>query len=103
MDPIFQFAYDPALYWKSHYLQTGRATRTVCGNAACTPEALEDTFTALRKDFQATWLFIEKERSPALYDYVKTDPRFVPAFENADHAVFRLEGKPPSGSVAPPK
>ena len=91
MDPIFEYAFDRSLYWKSHYLQTGQATRLACGNAACTSDAQVDTFTAMRRDFGATWLLVEKDRSPKLYRYVSSDVRFVPAFENAKHAVYRLD------------
>lgn len=96
MDPIFQYAVDPSLYYKSFYIQIGKATSFTCGVPVCTKETLEDTHTVLRRDFRASWLFVEKERSPALAAYVRTDRRFTLAFENARHAVFDLEPHGPT-------
>lgn len=93
MDPIFEYAYDPSLYYRSFYLHVGKGTAFTCGAPTCTRETLEDTYTALRREFQASWLFVEKDRSPSLYSYANSDPRFVLSWENDRQAVFDLRGR----------
>lgn len=91
MDPIFLYAYDPSLYYDSFYIQIQKATAVTCGQAHCTAETVQDTFTVLKRDFHARWLFVEKERTPGFFEWVRKDPRFVPGYENATQAVFGLE------------
>ena len=90
MDPIFEYAFDPSHYYKGFYLHIGKATALTCGVPTCTRETLEDTLTVLRRDFRASWLFIEKDRSPALDAYARSDARFVLAWENPRQVVFDL-------------
>lgn len=35
MDPIFQYAYDPVLYWESDYLTTGKMREFDCLDRLC--------------------------------------------------------------------
>ncbi len=92
MDPIFQYAYDPALYWKAHHLWTGKFSSYTCGTPLCGPGSGEDTFTVLRRDFKASFLVLEKNRHAALYAYARSDPRFQLGLEDGEVAVFRLGG-----------
>ncbi len=91
MDPIFQYAYDKGLYWKAHHLLVGNAVDHTWG----TPEAKgtnpEDTYTVIRRDFKASYIFLEKYRSPALFLHARdNDPRFVRCFDDRRTAIFRL-------------
>jgi len=92
MDPIFQFAYDPELYWKVHHLWSGAATRQTWGSARAGRAALEDTFQVMVRDFGASYLFLDKSRSPALFQYATTDPRFVSRHDSEAFAIFSLDG-----------
>jgi len=91
MDPIFQYAYSPSLYWKAHHLWSGQFSSYTCGTEACLPQMGEDTYTVLTRDFKASFLVLEKRRYPALYAYASSDPRFHLGFEDADVIVFRLD------------
>ena len=64
-----------------------------CGDPICSPASLEDTYTVLTRDFKASWLFLEKQRSRDLYAYLGTDRRFVPAFETPGQVVYDLRGR----------
>jgi len=92
MDPIFQYAYDTELYWKAHHLWRGSSGNTTCGTPVCAPGLGEDTFTVLRRDFDASFLVLEKRRHAALYRYALGDPRFEVGFEDKDVVVFVLKG-----------
>lgn len=92
MDPIFQYAYDPALYWKAHHLWSGRFSSYTCGTSLCGPGFGEDTFTVLTRDFRASFLVLEKKRHAALFAYALNDPRLELEFEEGELAVFRLGG-----------
>lgn len=91
MDPIFQYAFDPGLYWKAHHLYTGRFSSYTCGTAHCSPLVGEDTFTVLRRDFNASYLLLEERRHAALFAYASQDERFTLGFDRDGIAVFRLE------------
>ena len=97
MDPIFQYAYDPALYWKAHHLWSGTFGSYTCGTPACGPGRGEDTFTVLRRDFEASFLVLEKQRHAALYRYALGDPRFELGFEEGEVVVFALKGAEGAG------
>jgi hypothetical protein len=94
MDPVFLWARDPALYYESLHLEHGKATSRTCRSLGCGPDTHVDTHTAIRRDFGASWLFLDKKRNPELLAWVRSDARFASGFENEEHAVFRvLEGR----------
>ena len=92
MDPIFQYAYDPSLYWKAHHLGQGEAASHTWGTRNPTEANLEDTYTVLRRDFKASYVFIEKKPrdNAALYGYLRGDPRFILRFDDEWAAIFQL-------------
>jgi hypothetical protein len=94
MDPIFLYARDPGLYWETLHLQHGGATATTCRSARCTPDTRIDTHRAVREHLGASWLFVEKERTPSLYLWARADPRFAPGYEDEVVAVFRVADVP---------
>ncbi|MCJ7750925.1 MAG: hypothetical protein MUQ65_07495, partial [Armatimonadetes bacterium] len=98
MDPIFQYAYDPALYWKAHHLYTGQFANYTCGEPMCDPSNSEDTFTVLQRDFRASYLVLEQKRHPRLLRYALGDPRFQFVFDDGVIAVFRLVGGSGAGT-----
>jgi len=91
LDPIFQYAYNPSLYWKYHYLATGLLTDRTCGADACTEEMLEDTYEVLKRDFDAKYVFLSKELKPELNQYLESDSRFKKTFDNGSETIFFLK------------
>ncbi|MEK7647000.1 MAG: hypothetical protein AAB378_01325 [Patescibacteria group bacterium] len=82
MDPIFQYAYNPKMYWEAYYLETGKTAEFTCAATACAPEALEETHTALKRDFKAKYLFLDKYFDGRFYAYLATDRRFLLKYED---------------------
>lgn len=73
MDPIFQYSYNENLYWKFHYLSIDEVTKKTCGYPACTIEMLEDTYSALKNEYKAKYIVLEKSKNPAVYQYLSFD------------------------------
>jgi len=94
MDPIFQYAYDPTLYWRFHYLSTDAMTDHTCGTWPCTEEATVDTWSTLAHDFGARFILVEPRRNPRLSRYLLNDPRYELALETQHEAVFRVLDAP---------
>jgi len=90
IDPVFLYAYDQQLYWKAHHLWLGETTEVTCGMPRCRPGGGEDTYTVLRRDFKAVYVMAERRTAPALYDYLRTDPRFIQCFDQDEVAIYRL-------------
>ena len=90
LDPIFLYAYSPKLYWETHYLQTGEATDRTWEAYPPQSEAAVPTYTALRRDFDASYLILAIRQNPRLYEYLRQDPRFALGFADESYAVFAL-------------
>jgi hypothetical protein len=146
MDPIFEYAYDERLYWSAAHLDEnpfaggntwgvgapdtvgpikGYYPVTLPGSGADAfavgdPVQAQqvDTYTALRRDFHASYLFVTKDLEaarlsgrpdpdllrrnreillsqqrlylPMLYVYAWQDPRFVCRYEDSDAIVFEI-------------
>lgn len=90
LDPIFQYAYNPSLYWKFHYLSIDQVTKNTCASTACTREQLEDTYTALVNDFNAKYIVLTKAENPAVNQWLSGDFRFVKTFETQKEAIYLI-------------
>jgi hypothetical protein len=90
MDPIFLYAYDPGLYWKSHFLSVDRVTSFTCAQVRCNEALGEDTHTVLKRDFQASYVLVERARNPSLLKWLLGAPGFTKVFETADEVLFRI-------------
>ena len=90
MDPIFQYAYDPSFYWKTHFFAIDEATAFTCGKIRCTADEVEDTRTVLKRDFKASYLILEKTRNPKLYGYLEKSGGFKKVFETIDEALYKI-------------
>jgi hypothetical protein len=88
LDPMFLFAYDQGLYWKTHHLQTGEGTDYTWGTSDYQDNSREDTYAALRGDFKASYVVLDKLRNEGLFRYMQRDPRFRLGFQDAGSAVF---------------
>jgi hypothetical protein len=90
MDPIFQYAYSPTLYWKAHHLANGDSAAFTCGRPVCAGAKQEDTHTVLHRDFQSSYILLNRQRDAGLLTYVKSDPRFTIKFEDAQFVIAAL-------------
>ncbi|MEK9184055.1 MAG: hypothetical protein AAB890_03220 [Patescibacteria group bacterium] len=93
MDPIFQYAYSPELYWKTHFYAIDKATEFTCGEIRCTEEQLISTYEALKRDFKASYLILEKRRNPELKKFLEgvRAPQFYVAIETADEVLYYIK------------
>ncbi len=90
MDPIFEYSFDKSLYWKTHYYATGALGNMTCGKRACMEEDASSTDDVLRNDFKASYVALQKQRIPKLYDYLDKSKGYKKVFENLDEAVFEV-------------
>lgn len=90
MDPIFEYAYDPSLYWKTHFLAIDAATSHTCGKVRCLAEEVEPIAQVLKKDFRASYILVEKRRNPKLSGYLNTAPEFSKVLETEQDLLFRI-------------
>jgi hypothetical protein len=95
LDPIFQYAYDPGLYWRCHHLSGKDSVAFTCGVPVCRDGTREDTYGALVKDFKARYVVVGKRLNPELYQFFAGDRRFEQTVDTPREAVFRiLSGRP---------
>jgi hypothetical protein len=100
MDPVFQYAYDPALYWKVHHIVTGQASSLTWGTREIYGSRAERIYDVLVRDFGASYVFLDS-RTPGFLRYISHDPRFVLSFHDRQSAIFRLSptGQPVNESA----
>jgi hypothetical protein len=87
MDPIFQYAYDPQLYWKGHYLYNGAGDEVTCAAYPCVDEVIR-TYDSLKQDFHASYVAIEPDTHPGLDQYLSRTPQVRKVFESATGVVI---------------
>lgn len=90
MEPVFQYAYDPNLYWMAHRIEIRQAAGFTSPSPPRTPPEQIDTFTALTQRFKASYLLIVKVATPGLYDFARSDPRFVVRYDSETVVIFEL-------------
>lgn len=90
MDPIFLYAYDPALYWKFHYLSKDLMSEVTCANYPCTADAQEETYTVLTRDFNAKYMVVQPRRNPNFTRYLARDSRFEAVYGTDNEVVFKI-------------
>ena len=88
MDPIFQYAYNPELYWKFHHISIDEYGDLTCGEIECRPDNLEDIYSVLKNNFQVKYVLAEKRRNPNFHRSLELDSRFEKQFDNGKEAVF---------------
>jgi hypothetical protein len=104
MDPIFQFAHDPRLYWEFFYLSADVNLEWTCDAFPCANGTATDTYTVMTDHFGARWIVVEPRRSPRFALYLLNEPRYRLALETQREAVFEvlpsatdpLPGSPPA-------
>jgi len=90
MDPIFEYAYSTDLYWKATHLLLSEGSSYTWGTQYQKDSVPEDTFTVLRRDFKASYLWVNLQKEPLLYQYASKDPRFIPCYDDGEIAIFKL-------------
>ena len=91
MDPIFQYAYNREMYWRFHYLSADEVTKYTCPTPACTKNMLEDTYSVLKNNFNAKYVFLEKQRNPLIYYYLESAPEnYEKKIDTVSEAVYEI-------------
>jgi hypothetical protein len=90
MDPIFQFAHDPGLYWEHFYLSGDLVVEYTCDAFPCYEGNATPTAEAIRDHFGARWVLVEPVRNPKLTAFLLGDPGFEKVLETRREMVFRV-------------
>ncbi len=90
MDPIFQFAHDPARYWEYFYLSGDLVTEYTCDAFPCHEGTATETHVAIRDHFGARWVLVEPRRNPKLTAELLGHRGFELAHETPGEAIFRV-------------
>lgn len=90
MDPIFEYAYNEPLYWKSYFIAADVGHISTCGKIRCVKEEIENTHTVLVNDFKASYLMLRQIQNPKLYFYLVKENKFPLVFDNSREAVFKI-------------
>ncbi|MDP1718914.1 MAG: hypothetical protein Q8L24_00605, partial [bacterium] len=91
LDPIFQYDYNPALYWKFNYLATGLTTNQTCGKTECKQSDMEDTYKVLKNDFGAKYILVGKSYNPKMEKFLAGSPNFEKVFEAVNETIYRIK------------
>ncbi len=95
MDPIFLHAFDPSLNIKLYFFIIDKLLSIenevyTCGANPCVPGTVVSAYDAIKKDFKASYVFVEPSRNPKFYHYLKNDERFKETFANPYASVFEV-------------
>ena len=106
MDPIFQYAHDPGLYWEHFFLSADLVVEYTCDAFPCYEGRATATGPAIRDHFHARWVLVEPARNPKLTVHLLNDPLLQLVLETRHEAIFKVLGPddppPPSAAVQPP-
>lgn len=102
MDPVFQFAHDPQLYWEYFWLSSDIHDEWTCDAFPCYDGTATDTHEVLRAHFGARWVLVEPLRNPKLSLFLLNDPRFEMVLETRHEAVFQVLDEAPQDPEAAP-
>lgn len=96
MDPMFQYTFSKDLYWKADHILNGDGAPLTWGTQNRQKDHAVDMFTAVYRDFHASYYFVEKTdpgTAPRVAQYIQADPRFVWKYEDNEAVVFQLVDK----------
>jgi hypothetical protein len=103
LDPIFLYAYDPQLYWKSHHLATGRAVERTYSSQHRNESTAVDTYAFVQEDLRASYIILDRRRYAELDAYLQSDPRFSSVLGEQHVALYAVQDVPqPGHSPSPP-
>jgi len=90
MDPIFQYAHDPRLYWEHFFLSGDLVVEYTCDAFPCYDGTATSTWEAIRRHFGARWVVVEPARNPKLTRHLLGDPGFELVLETRHEAIFMV-------------
>lgn len=90
MDPIFLYAYDQGLYWKYHRIESDRSVRQTSGSGPGEEVVREDTFTVLKRDFDAQYVFVVSYQGPRFTAYLESDSRYLKVYADENAEIFSI-------------
>ncbi|MBI2454191.1 MAG: hypothetical protein HYV54_01285 [Parcubacteria group bacterium] len=95
MDPIFLHAFDPGLNIKLYFFSIDKLLFVqgevfTCGANPCVPGTVVSAYDAIKNDFRASYVFVEPQRNPRFYNYLKNDKRFKENFASPAASVFEV-------------
>jgi len=89
MDPIFQYSFNQNLFWKAYFIAyTGQPF--TCGYIRCTEDMTEDIYDVLKNNFKASYVIVEKRRSPNLNKNLENLSKFENVFENNEEVLYKI-------------
>ena len=90
MDPVFEYAFDPGLFWKTQGLASDRSPETTCARPSCAAGEREPTPLVLERDFGARWVVLNRGANPNTDAYLAASARFRRAFDDGTDVVYEL-------------
>ncbi len=91
MHSVFQYAYNPALYWKYYYISIDAAGEATCPLFPCSKEQVVATYDVLKNDFSARFIFVEPSRNPYFSEYLTKDKRFTLEYSDKEAEIFEID------------
>lgn len=91
LDPIFQYRYNPELYWLFHYPSAGVSDSITCRYVSCSKDQLESTYSALKNDFGAKYILVSKPNNPKFNEFAAGDRRFEKVFDAVNEVVYLIK------------
>lgn len=89
MDPVFQYRFDPDLYWAALRIEYEISTSTTSKLPIGQEGQEEDSFTVLTRDFGADYVLAIQPITPQFYSYLKSDPRYRLMYDAEGIAIFK--------------
>lgn len=90
LDPIFQYGYDPKLYWKFHHIATSATADKTCAAAVCSKEMFEDSYEVIKRDFKAKYIIVGKRHLSA-HHFFERDERFDKKLETGREEIYLIK------------
>lgn len=91
MHSIFQYAYNPILYWMYHYISLDIAGSNTCPEWPCRKEHLVDTYEILKQFFNPKYVFVEPQRNPYFREYLAADNRYSLVYANEEAEIYEIK------------
>ncbi len=89
-DPIFEYAYNPKLYFENFFLAVGGKPYT-CPALPCTPQDGKSLYEAIAGDFRAKYVMVELDRNAGFAANLAADPHFEKVFATENELVYRVK------------
>ncbi len=91
MDPIFQYRYDPAMYWRMTLTCAGRDMgKTSPYDPMKVPDKEEPISVVYPRDMKTKWMFCSTGWGDAVQDELKKDPKAKIRYEDANVRIYEF-------------